>query len=180
MNRVFMIHGWEGSGNNHWFPWLRGKLEEKGCKVFSPDMPNTNNPQREEWILYLRDLVGETDAETYFVGHSLGCQAVMRLLEGKKSVGGSVLVACFLDVDFEDPAESILRPWIDAPLDVTTIPGPIVAIFSDNDKWIPTDEEKNFKFTKEIIILHNMGHFTAGDGVTELPIVLEKLEEMFS
>ena len=36
---IFIFHGTEGHSQENWFPWLKAKLEEKGCKVFVPQFP---------------------------------------------------------------------------------------------------------------------------------------------
>ena len=50
----------------------------------------------------------------------------------------------------------------------------IVAIFSDNDPWVPLENQDDFKnkLGSDIIIEHNRGHFSGSDGVKELPVVL--------
>ena len=56
-----------------------------------------------------------------------------------------------------------------------------IAIFSDNDPWVPLDNQDDFrdKLGSEIIIEHAKGHFSGGDNKCfELPIVLEKVLEM--
>lgn len=52
-----------------------------------------------------------------------------------------------------------------------------VAIFSDNDPWVPLDNQDDFKekLGSEIIIEHGMGHFNEGAGIKILPIVLQAL-----
>ena len=37
-------------------------------------MPNTANPKIEEWVDYLNSKVDLLNEETYFIGHSIGCQ----------------------------------------------------------------------------------------------------------
>ena len=38
-SNIFIFHGTEGHPQENWFPWLKGKLEAKGCKVFVPQFP---------------------------------------------------------------------------------------------------------------------------------------------
>src|SRR3989338_4452907 len=80
MPGVFLIHGWEGNPNNHWFPWLSWELKARGWEVNAPQMPNAAKPKVKEWVDFLRDYVGKPDKDTYFVGHSLGCIAIARYL----------------------------------------------------------------------------------------------------
>ena len=53
-----------------------------------------------------------------------------------------------------------------------------IAIFSDNDPYVPLDNQDDFrnKLGSEIVIQENMGHFIGeDDGIIKLPIVLESL-----
>ena len=57
-----------------------------------------------------------------------------------------------------------------------------IAIFSDNDSYVPLDNQDDFKnkLGSKIIVEHNKGHFNtiAGIGTIELPVVLEELLKM--
>lgn len=33
IKRIFIIHGWDGSPQNRWFPWLEKELKKKGFTV---------------------------------------------------------------------------------------------------------------------------------------------------
>lgn len=96
--RVFLIHGWEGGPDNHWFPWLHMELVARGWEVNAPQMPHAGKPRVLEWTGFLKEYVGRPDKDTYFVGHSLGCITIARYLAGlssKVKVGGCVFVAGF-------------------------------------------------------------------------------------
>ena len=96
MKRIFMIHGWDGSTENHWFPWLKKELEKIGFKVIVPKMPDTSSPKINTWVPFLEKSVGIIDNDTFFIGHSIGCQTIMRYLEkldNKQKIGGIVFVA---------------------------------------------------------------------------------------
>ncbi len=79
--RIFIIHGWDGNPNEAWLGWLQDELKKKNIEVFAPQMPNTHKPKIKEWVSFLFDLVGEPDEQTFFIGHSIGCQTIMRYLE---------------------------------------------------------------------------------------------------
>ncbi len=186
--RVFIIHGWEGYPEEGWFPWLKKQLEQKDFEVFVPAMPNTDEPKIEEWVPFLSDLVGEPDEDTYFVGHSIGCQAILRYLETleNKKIGGAIFVAGWFHlINLEGPEEEeIAKPWIEKQVDFEKIKNTsnnFVAIFSDNDEWVPLSDKDIFEkeLGAKIIIEHGKGHFIGGDdGITELPIVLESILKM--
>ncbi|MEK7531450.1 MAG: alpha/beta hydrolase, partial [Patescibacteria group bacterium] len=79
-----------------WFPWLKTELEKNGFQVHVPAMPESAEPKIEAWVSHLSKIVGDVDKNTYFVGHSIGCQTILRYLEtlpADKKVGGATFVA---------------------------------------------------------------------------------------
>ncbi|OGC81343.1 MAG: hypothetical protein A2V81_00855 [Candidatus Abawacabacteria bacterium RBG_16_42_10] len=184
--RVFIVHGWGGYPEEGWFPWLKKELEARGFEVLVPQLPDSDNPRIHNWVPKLSEMVGVPDQETYFVGHSMGCQTIARYLESlpeEVKVGGVVFVAGFFKrlTNIEDDTEvkEIAKHWLETPLDLEKVKSHLfksVAIFSDNDKYVPLDNKDDFhnKLGSEIIIEHHKGHFSgASDGITELPSVLE-------
>lgn len=188
--RVFIIHGWGGNPAEHWLPWLKSQLQQKGYEVSVPAMPNTDKPIIKEWVEYLSVCVGELDEHTYFVGHSVGCQTILRYLEtqaGKKA-GGCVLVAAWFilqGLETEDD-ERIAEPWMRNDNDYKKIRGVtqnITVINSSNDDYGAVEENKQLfeeRLGANVIILENRGHFTTTDGVTVLPEALKAIEDFLS
>src|SRR3954471_3952140 len=76
---------------------MKRELERRGFAVALPAMPRPDHPIIADWIRFIDRLVGEPDAETIIVGHSLGCQAVVRYLDtigaAGKCVAKTLLVA---------------------------------------------------------------------------------------
>lgn len=181
--RVFVIHGWEGSPEGSWRPWLKKKLEEKGFEVIVPAMPDTMNPRMNKWLAHLRKIVGNPDKNCYFVGHSLGCITILRYLETLKegqNVGGVVLIAGFgHDLEYEG-YKGELSSFFQTPIDWKKIKkhcGKFIAIHSEDDPYVPIKHNTLFKekLGAESIIMQNMKHFSGDDGINELPIALESL-----
>lgn len=190
MKRVFIIHGWDGYPEEGWFPWLRQKLEERGFEVHVPQLPDTENPRIEKWVPSVAKVVGVPDEETYFVGHSMGCQTIVRYLETlpeDTKVGGVVFVAGFFkrltSLEPGPDVTEVVEHWLSRPVDLLKVRKHLtqsVAIFSENDPYVPLDNQDEYKskLGSRIMIEHNKGHFNAKAGVTELPIVLEELLKM--
>lgn len=76
--RAFIIHGWEGTPDSNWFPWLADELKKKGFEAVVPQMPNADFPVAKEWLGHMQKIVGEPDENTFLVGHSLGVTAILR------------------------------------------------------------------------------------------------------
>lgn len=184
MQRVIIVHGYEGNPNVHWLPWLRAELEKLGVEVLVPAMPNTNEPKLSEWLPHLQTVVGSSDEQTYFVGYSLGCPTVLRFLEalpdGQK-VGGAVLVAPFAEPIRLTELNSFVEPtWDDTK--ITQATDNITLISSDNDPYIPFDmaERMRDRFQAKLITLHNAGHINTSSGYTDAPEVLTELKMMLA
>src|SRR6202042_2944953 len=86
--RLFIVHGWAGSSKEPMIAWLGKAGAENGFETTVLDMPNTNVPTIDAWTAHLDSNVGYVDQDTYFIAHSIGCQAVLRYLEMNK---GSML-----------------------------------------------------------------------------------------
>lgn len=186
--RVFIVHGWGGYPEEGWFPWLKKELETKGFAVVVPQLSDADTPRIQKWVPKLAQAVGAADEHTYFVGHSMGCQTIARyfetLPEGVR-VGGAVFVAGFfkrLTGLGDDPNEQETeRHWLGTPIDFARVKSHLpksIAVFSDDDPWVPLDNQDDFrdKLGSEIIIEHARGHFSGGrDGTKEFPIVRDAL-----
>ncbi|MFH1402612.1 MAG: alpha/beta hydrolase [Patescibacteria group bacterium] len=79
--RVYIIHRWDGAPQNCWIPWLKRELEARDFFVVVPKMPEAEKPDIQAWISHLNNVAGEVDENTFFVGHSIGCQAILRFVE---------------------------------------------------------------------------------------------------
>jgi len=189
MKRVIIAHGWDGTPEEGWFPWLKKELEARNFEVHIPQLPETEAPHIHTWVPALASAIGTPDEDTYLVGHSMGCQAIIRYLEGLpegQKVGGAIFVAGFLrpltGLKSEEETQ-IGREWTETPLGLEKVRSRLkrsVAIFSDNDPWVPVENAEDFKekLGSEVIIQRGKGHFNEEFGFTELPIVLEKLLEL--
>jgi len=186
--RVFIIHGWGGHPEEGWFPWLKTELEKRGLIVAVPAMPNSDKPKIETWIPFLSRVIGNPDAQTYLVGHSIGCQTIIRYLQtlpaGVK-IGGAVFVAGWYDLrNLETEEEKrIVGPWVNKPRDDKKIREAVnhaIAIFSDNDPWVIPENQASWKkrVGAKIIIEHQKGHFSGSDGIINLPSALDAVLEI--
>lgn len=184
--RIFIIHGWGGSSKNDWLPWVANELRKQGDEVIVPDMPNTEIPAIEPWVSSLVKLVGEPDANTYFIGHSIGCQTILRYLETISTpVGGAIFVAGWFYLEnLEDKeAEDIAQPWQEIPININKVQQILpksILVISDNDPYGAFDKNKE-KFNElgsKIVVLEKADHISKEDGYIELPQVVEMIEQL--
>ena len=185
MRTIYIIHGWTGTPQNDWLPWLKKELEKRDWKVVVPEMPNTDAPVIGERVNHLQNVVKELNKDVFFIGHSIGCQAIMRYLltKDEAKVGGLVCVAGFFTLQNLESKEEerIAKPWLEIPIDFNRVKKAIkniVAIFSDNDPWVPFDENTNLfkkRLDAKVIKLHNKGHFSQDDGITKEATILQAI-----
>lgn len=179
--RVIIVHGWGGNPQEAWFPWLKQQLEQRGFWVEVPNMPEPDTPKKELWVPHLAAVVGTPDENTYLVGHSMGCQTILRYLERLSEgsrIGGAVLVAGFTTLTGLSPEEEpVAKPWLESPIDFPTVRSRckrFTAIFSDDDPYVPLSNDAVFR--KELnaagIVLYGRGHMGASDNILQLPEAL--------
>ncbi|MDH5442630.1 MAG: alpha/beta hydrolase [Candidatus Nomurabacteria bacterium] len=180
MKRVFIIHGWDGSPDEAMHQQLKEQLETSGFSVTVPAMPNPEAPVIAQWLEKMSDVVGVPDSETYFIGHSIGCQAVLRYLEAIDiSVGKVILIAPWMELDqitIEEEGQEVVeiaRPWMETPIDFEKLKNSAPsfhAIFSDNDPYVPLHQQEFFKekLGATTVVQHNKGHFNEPDEVIEV------------
>jgi len=188
--RVIIVHQWMAGADGDWRPWLKSELEKLGHEVLVPEMPDIDTPIIEKWVGKLAEVVGVPDKDTYFVGHSIGCQTILRYLDSHRfktleTIGGAVFVAGWFNLkNFEDEeTKEIARPWIETPINldkVKTVLPKSTLIISENDPY-DCFEENKAKFAQIMtkgIVMPNAGHITAEDGFTKLPEALSELKSL--
>lgn len=143
--RALLIHGWGGSPEDGWHPWLRSELEKRGFEVHVPAMPDTEHPKMDAWLKQLIDTAGTPDRDLYLLGHSLGCITILRYLETLEEgqeIGGAVLVAGFADINItllENEDINELKTFFETDVDFEKVKRhckKFVAIHSDDDPYV--------------------------------------------
>ncbi len=192
MKRIVIVHQWMAGAEGDWRPWLKAALEKQGYAVLMPEMPDRDAPVIEKWVGKLAEVVGEPDEDTYFIGHSIGCQTILRYLDAhlfkpERTVGGAIFVAGWFNLKNleDDETRAIAKPWFERainPLKIRTVLPKSTLIISDNDPYDCFEENKK-KFEEigsKIVVIKGAGHFTSEDGFTELPIALTELEALIN
>lgn len=189
MNKIYIVHCWDGNKDDGWYPWLDKELSNEENKVYRFNMPNTNNPKIDEWILFLDKQVDNLDEKTYFIGHSIGCQTIMRYLQTKDTckIGGILFVAPWLDLlDYaisDEESYNTAQPWLTEKIDFEKLKkftDNIHCIFSDNDYFVSLNQ--NVKFQKLLnaksVVVSDKGHISQDDDIYELKEILDECNEM--
>ena len=182
MKKVFIIHGFEGSPNGGWRPWLMAELQKQEIYACALPMPSPDSPALVEWIEEIsRHIERNNEDNIYLVGHSLGVPAILRYLESAeaKLISGAVLVS--------GPSEKNNNKKIDAFLGkdfdfdkIKTKCQMFSIIHGDNDPLVPLDNAKflSKELNGELIIVKNGRHLNGSAGWYQLPQCLEALNKM--
>ncbi len=185
MRRIIIVHRWDGNAESDWYPWLRLELEKLGFEVIIPTMPDTSVPVIENWVHALAEAVGTSHEKTYLIGHSIGCQTILRFLdrfELRGNIGGAIFVAGWFGLDnLESPeVATIAEPWLKTPIDLAKVRDALTRsslLISDNDPYgcFELNKQKFAALNSEIITLPGAGHFTKDEGYTKCQPILDEL-----
>lgn len=185
--RVILVHRWDGNPESDWYPWLKKELGKRSLKLEIPEMPETSVPKIDSWVSHLEKTVGKSREEIIFIGHSVGCQAILRFLEKtreKLKIKSIIFVAGFFALQNleDDGAKEIAMPWLTTPIDFSKVKAKVsdISVFlSTNDPFVSLKENSGL-FRKnlgaKILIQKNMGHFTSDDNVAEFPEILKLIK----
>jgi len=160
----------------HWLGWLKEKLEERGIKVFNPQMPLPWQPKYEDWKKIIEGL--DIGKDSVLIGHSAGGAFLVRWLGEKKiKIKKLILVA---PGKIPRSPDDRLRDFYNFEInsEIKNLAEEIIIFISNND------EEHRVKsaiiYQKELgaklIELKNKGHFVTKDmGTREFPELLEAI-----
>lgn len=183
MKKVFIIHGFDGSPNGGWRPWLMAELAKIDIYACALSMPAPENPVCAKWIDEIsRNIERNKNDEIYLVGHSLGVPAILRYLESEKTkseIAGAILVSG----PSENNGNKKISDFLDGSFDFSEIKlrcKKFFVIHGDNDPLVPLDNAKflSEQFGCELVTVKNGGHLNGSSGWFSLPQCLEALTKM--
>jgi predicted alpha/beta hydrolase family esterase len=182
MKKVFLIHGFDGSPNGGWRPWLMGELEKQDVYACALPMSDPGNPIPNEWNEEIsRQVTRNRNDDIYLVGHSLGVPAILRYVETSSAgnVKGIVLVSGPIQKTDNDKVNAFLEKPFDFSL-IKSKAGKCVVIQGDNDPKVPfSDAEMLAKeLNGKLVVIKNGGHLNGSSGWLKLPECLDALNEM--
>jgi len=184
MRKAFIVHGWGGSPKEPLHQWIKKNLEEKKFEIIAPLMPNPDEPKIKVWVGKLKDITKNLDKKDIFIGHSIGCQAIMRYLETLNRdvrVDKVIFIAPWITlqgIDQEEGAEEIAKPWVETPINFNEVRkhcDKFFCIFSSNDPYVNLSNKDKFEkhLNAKTIVVKNKGHFDYDSKVDSLPEILD-------
>jgi uncharacterized protein len=180
MKNAIILHGTGDSPDDFWFPYLKENLEKRGYEVWLPALPNSEFPNRKDWIPFIMEN-GKFTSGTVMIGHSAGAQIILSLLENiDQPIKQAILVSGYAKA---------LRKDVDSPKNVDdynweAIKGKaneFIFINSDNDPWTCDDKQGRIMFDNlggNQIIRHegHMGSNFYNQPYKEFPLLLRLVQ----
>ncbi|NTW14006.1 MAG: serine hydrolase family protein [Candidatus Moranbacteria bacterium] len=182
MTKVIIIHGFDGSPNGGWRPWLMGELAKLGVYAVALPMPDPTHPVCSEWVGEIsRHSAYVKGDRIYLVGHSLGVSAILRYLEGPDAseISGAVLVSGPVAMTKNDYVNEFLQPAFDFEKILSKCRR-FGVIHGDDDPNVPLSDARTLsrELHCPLNVIENGGHLNGVSGWLALPQCLEALDGM--
>lgn len=162
MNRILILHGWEGSDYPHWQSHLAMEIAKNyGCVCF-PKIEDMYNPIKSEWMKKTKEILDSFNPNIV-VCHSLANTLWFWLCnEDIKRVKKLFLVA----PPSLNTKEEALKSFFPCKLPSDIKAKEVELIVSDNDKWISVDEAQEIakNLNAQFTIIKNGGHINSDSG----------------
>lgn len=191
MKKAVLIHGWDGHPENAWFPWLKKDFERRGFEVIIPAMPNPEKPRIEPWVSKLDESVGKISGDILLIGHSIGCQTILRYLERveKGKIKSTILVAPWMTLDEktleeEGPeVEAIAKPWMHKTIDFKKAKKhckDFSILYSVNDPYANMGDLMMLKeeLNARIFNCGKMWHFDDAHKIKKIPMLIDIIDDV--
>lgn len=182
MKKVFLIHGFNGTPNGGWRPYIMRELEKKDIYSFSLSMPKPSEPIMLEWLKEIERYINrDINDDIYLVGHSLGGTAILRYLEkfNSPNIKGVIIVSAPCHKNNNSKIIDFFLNDFDWKSIKNKISN-VVVIHGDNDPNVPLSDAKETatELNGKLIIIPNGKHLNGSAGFNELPEALSSIIEM--
>ena len=177
--KLCIVPRWGGTLESDYYPWLQARPEVRARfdQVLGPNIDDPGTPTIDAWMASLtRAVAPETLADTYFLGHSVGCQAVLRFLAAGPAGARAAGVLCVAGWWTVDEPWDTIRPWIDTPFEIERARaacGRVITLISDNDPftadWRTNQQLWEERLGAEVRVIPGAKHFNG----SEEPAVLD-------
>ena len=168
--------------SQHWLPWLRKQLEQRGYTVVMPAMPQPSTPDYESWKTALEQALGNNrlTSTSLAVGHSAGGTFLIRyLLEQDVVIDALLLVAAARYPEGDgSPHSEAMGVMSDYPINHPVARRTLCLCSSDDaERIVRSARFFQEKLGSELLQASDRGHFMAKHGVTELTEGLDWLDK---
>jgi predicted alpha/beta hydrolase family esterase len=172
--RFLILHGWQGSGPDHWQTWLASGLREAGEDVLYPELPDPDTPVLAAWRDALSsELERLRPGRGVVICHSLAC-----ILWLHHAASVRVPIERVLLVAPNSAAAGVpeIASFFPAPLDreaVARAAGVTRLVCADRDEYCPEGADRLYgaPLGLEIDLVPGGGHLNPDAGYGPWPAV---------
>jgi uncharacterized protein len=181
---VFIIHGTGGNPEGNWFPWLKGKLSEKGHEVIVPKFPIHEKQFLDSWKREFENYKRKISKETILIGHSLGVAFILNILESiSQKINASFLVAGFVGKIGISRFDELNKTFTQRKFNWERIRSNcnnFCVISSSDDPYVQLEkgEELAKNLHTKLTVLERAGHINSDSGYIEFDFLLKKINEI--
>lgn len=179
---ILILHGITGNSQENWFPWLKSQLEQQDHQVICPDLPNTDHPDRQQWLATIKDLLKDVNhSDLVIVAHSLGVPAALDYIEqSTQPVHALISVSGFYQ-DYGAELNSFYMSVKNINIQkVKTNCRYFAVLFGDNDPYVPQETLQALANAIKVkpVIFSKGGHLNARAGYTQFPELLKIVHQL--
>lgn len=173
---VLLVHGFEGTPNGSWRPWLMRELEKVGIYTAALAFPSPNKPELADWMSVLNYNVKLfPKSKIYLVGHSLGVPAILQYLQKYKPKNVECCILVSGPIKNEKKA---IKSFFDKKIDykkIKVLSKRFLVVHGDNDRFVPYKQATilSEELASPLVTIKEGGHLNEYNGCLELPVVLE-------
>lgn len=171
-----ILHGWEGSGPDHWQSWLAGRLAA-GHEVRYPTLPDPGTPRLASWLTALDEtLAGLPDGGYDVVCHSLAVTLWLHRAARGGAPGPAPARVLLVAPPSPRLAEPALASFLPPPLDVDAVrraAGGTLLVCADDDPYCPEGAATAYGLPLKLptTVVPGGGHLNADSGHGPWPAV---------
>jgi predicted alpha/beta hydrolase family esterase len=137
-----ILHGYQGSGPQHWQSWLAGRLRSAGEPVAYPDLPSPDAPELAAWRTALERELRALPGEPVVVCHSLACVLWLHHCAQPVLEGGRAARVLLVAPPSAAGAPRAILPFFPVPLDAAAVAGAAAEthlVCAPDDPYCPED-----------------------------------------
>jgi predicted alpha/beta hydrolase family esterase len=141
--RAFLIlHGYQGSGPEHWQTWLAGRLRDAGEIVAYPDLPDPFAPRPDLWREALARELAALPGEPVVIAHSLACALWLHHCSAPVLAGVRAARVLLVAPPSAAGAPAPILPFFPVPLDPAAVAAAAAEtrlVCAPDDPYCPED-----------------------------------------